>query len=52
MDQLTQRTHTTHPSKESVRSLMEQRRAQHAPPLAPERIREELGWHLIPGNHP
>lgn len=43
-------THTTHPSKEAVRALMQQRRAEHSPPPAPERIREQLGWWLIPAN--
>ena len=51
MDTLPQRTQTTHPSKEAVRDHLRQRRAQQAPPPAPERIREELGWHLIPANH-
>ncbi|WP_195763730.1 hypothetical protein [Pseudoduganella rivuli] len=45
-----QTTHTTHPSKEAVRALMQQRRAEHSPPPAPERIREQLGWWLIPAN--
>lgn len=45
-----QTTQTTHPSKEAVRALMQQRRAEHSPPPAPERIREQLGWWLIPAN--
>jgi len=43
-------TQTTHPSKEAVRDLMQQRRAEQTPPPAPERIREQLGWWLIPAN--
>jgi hypothetical protein len=45
-----QTTHTTHPSKEAVRAHMERRRTEHTPPPAPERIREQLGWWLIPAN--
>ncbi|MES2257159.1 MAG: hypothetical protein V4724_01505 [Pseudomonadota bacterium] len=40
----------THPGKESVREQMERRRSEPTPPPAPERIREELGWWLIPAN--
>lgn len=40
----------THPSKEAVRKHLEDRRAAHTPPPPPERIREELGWRLIPAN--
>jgi hypothetical protein len=43
-------THTTHPSKEAVRALMQRRRTEHTPPPPPERIREQLGWWLIPAN--
>lgn len=43
-------TQTTHPSKQAVRDMMQQRRAEQTPPLAPERIREQLGWWLIPAN--
>jgi hypothetical protein len=46
----THATHTTHPSKEAVRALMQQRRTEHTPPPPPERIREQLGWWLIPAN--
>jgi hypothetical protein len=42
------RTQTTHPSKEAVRRLMQQRRIDHTPPPAPEHIRAQLGWRLIP----
>ena len=52
MDPLPQHTQTTHPSKQAVRDHLRQRRADHVPPPAPERIREELGWHLIPANLP
>ncbi|MGV7207704.1 hypothetical protein ACLB1G_07600 [Oxalobacteraceae bacterium A2-2] len=41
---------TTHPSKESVRAHLQRRRAEDRPPPGPERIREELGWRLIPSN--
>jgi hypothetical protein len=40
-------TQTTHPSKEAVRSLLLQRRADRTPPPTPERIREQLGWRLL-----
>jgi len=50
MHPLTPRTQTTQPSKQAVRDHLQQRRAAHAPPPAPERIREELGWRLIPAN--
>lgn len=46
----TQHTPTTHPSKEAVRQHLERRRTDSAPPPAPERIRQELGWWLIPAN--
>ncbi|WP_166454790.1 hypothetical protein [Duganella aquatilis] len=45
-------TQTTHPSKEAVRRLLQQRRADHTPPPTPERIREQLGWHLLTDNKP
>lgn len=35
------------PSKEAVRSYMEQRQREHAPPPDMKRIRQELGWDLI-----
>ena len=47
---MTQHTQTTHPDKTAVRAHLERRRAEHTPPPAPERIREQLGWRLIPGN--
>lgn len=43
-------THTTHPSKEAVRAHLQRRRLEQSPPPAPERIREQLGWWLIPAN--
>jgi hypothetical protein len=43
-------TQTTHPSKEAVRQLMQRHREEKTPPLSPERIREELGWNLLPHN--
>jgi hypothetical protein len=43
-------TQITRPSKKAVRDLMQQRRAEPSPPPAPERIREQLGWWLIPAN--
>jgi hypothetical protein len=41
------RTLVTHPSKEAVRRLLQQRRAMRSPPLSPEQIRALLGWRLI-----
>lgn len=41
------RTLVTHPSKEAVRRLLQQRRATRSPPLSPEQIRAQLGWRLI-----
>ncbi|MES2257052.1 MAG: hypothetical protein V4724_00965 [Pseudomonadota bacterium] len=41
-------TQITQPSKEEVRNYLQRRRAEHAPPPAPERIREQLGWSLLP----
>lgn len=41
------RTQTTHPSKEAVRRLMQQRRQEHTPPPTPEQIRTQLGWRLL-----
>jgi hypothetical protein len=43
-------TQTTHPSKEAVRAHLQRRRTEQSPPPAPERIREQLGWWLIPAN--
>jgi hypothetical protein len=40
-------TQTTKPSKELVRDLMHQRRAEKLPPPSPDRWREMLGWTLI-----
>lgn len=38
------------PTKQQVRDYMAQRRAEQTPPASPERIREMLGWRLIPTN--
>ena len=39
----------THPTKESVREYMERRTQQSCePPPAPEEIRRQLGWHMLP----
>jgi len=43
-------TQTSRPTKEQVREHMERRAQQNAPPPSPERIREELGWRLLPNN--
>jgi hypothetical protein len=45
-------TQTTHPPKEAVRAYMERRTREESPPPAPERIRTELGWWLVPSNGP
>ena len=37
-----------HPSKEEVRAWMVRRCRAHLPPPAPDEIRRELGWHLLP----
>lgn len=36
-----------HPSKELVRAVMAQHRAEGAAPLTPEQFRQQLGWKLI-----
>ncbi|HEY1180805.1 MAG TPA: hypothetical protein VGE56_00760 [Rhodocyclaceae bacterium] len=43
-------TQTTHPTKEQVREHMRARAKSKEPPPTPERIREQLGWKLIPEN--
>lgn len=43
-------TQATKPSKEQIREHMESRAKSTEPPPSPERIREELGWKLIPSN--
>lgn len=43
-------TQTTHPSKEQVRTYMAQRQKERTPPPTPARVREELGWNLLPHN--
>lgn len=40
----------THPPKEVIREHMQQRAKSAEPPPSPERIRQELGWHLLPNN--
>ena len=40
------------PSKEAVRSYTQQRTREKSPPPTPERIRQELGWQLVPSNGP
>lgn len=40
----------THPTKEQVRAYGEQRRFAHTPPPAPDEIRRQLGWGLVPEN--
>ncbi|WP_174999424.1 hypothetical protein [Rugamonas aquatica] len=42
-------TDTTHPTKEAVREYIARRTQQsREPPPAPEEIRRQLGWHLLP----
>jgi hypothetical protein len=46
---------TTHPDKEAVRAhlarrVAQQRAPEHEPPPSLERIRQELGWHLLRNN--
>lgn len=43
-------TQSTPPPKPAVRDPLERRRAGPTPPPALERVRQELGWWLIPGN--
>jgi hypothetical protein len=40
----------THPDKQLVRDVMAKRRAENVPPLSPEEVRRQLGWHLVPEN--
>ena len=37
------------PTKERVRDLLQQHRAEKTPPLTPEQFREQLGWKLLRG---
>lgn len=37
---------TTKPSKEQVQAWMQSRRDERTAPPSPERIRQQLGWHL------
>lgn len=39
---------TTSPTKEQIRNYMQERKKAVEPPPSPERIREILGWNLIP----
>jgi hypothetical protein len=46
---------TTHPDKAVVRAYLrgrieQQRTREHKPPASPDRIREQLGWFLLPNN--
>lgn len=41
-----------HPSKEEVRAWMARRGRTGLPPPAPDEIRRELGWHLLPAAAP
>lgn len=43
-------TQTTHPDKQKVRDWMNRPREERAKVQTPERIREELGWNLLPHN--
>lgn len=43
---------TTHPSKEAVRGYMVDPKRKESPPPAPEEIRRQLGWYLVPINGP
>jgi len=38
------------PTKEEVRSWLNQRKAERTPPPSPDQIRRELGWHMVPYN--
>jgi hypothetical protein len=38
----------THPTKEQVRAYMVGREHASRPPPAPEEIRQQLGWHVLP----
>lgn len=39
-----------HPTKEQVRSFMQQRQVERKPPPSPEEIRRQLGWAMLPNN--
>jgi hypothetical protein len=41
-------TMVTHPPKQLVRDFMRERAKERAPPPAPQDIRHQLGWQLIP----
>lgn len=41
---------STKPTPQQVRDYMNQRRAEGGPPPSNERIRQLLGWHLLPNN--
>lgn len=43
-------TNTTHPDRQLVRDFMDARTRSDDPPLSPEEIRRQLGWHLLPAN--
>ncbi|WP_295991701.1 hypothetical protein [Rugamonas sp.] len=42
-------TTTTHPTKELVRAVMVQHRADRTPPMSPEQFKRELGWKMLAG---
>lgn len=42
-------TQTTKPTKEQVRAVLAQHRAERTPPLTPEQFREQLGWRMLRG---
>ncbi|MCG2586510.1 hypothetical protein [Massilia sp. TS11] len=39
-------TQTTHPSKETLQQYLERRHQANEVPPTPDRVREQLGWHL------
>ena len=41
-------TMVTHPPKQLVRDFMRERAKERTPPPAPQDIRRQLGWQLIP----
>lgn len=50
MDQKQRQTSPIPAELSPVRVPVERRRSDAGPPPEPERIREQLGWWLIPGN--
>lgn len=41
---------TTKPTPQQVRDYLAERRTSGSPPPSNERVRELLGWHLLPNN--